>query len=80
MSIAVLPEWQGKGIGRSLLNAFLDAANQAGCSWVKLTTDRENNASVNAFYINAGFTVRRSFSTPEGRLMNEYIIALEDAH
>jgi ribosomal protein S18 acetylase RimI-like enzyme len=75
-SIGVLPEFQGAGAATELVNAFLDAAVQRGCRRVFLTTDRDDNEAVNAFYVKRGFRVGRRYETPEGRRMNEYWIDL----
>jgi GNAT superfamily N-acetyltransferase len=75
-SIGVLPELQGTGAGKALVAAFLDEARKRGCSKVFLTTDRDDNHSVNQFYEKLGFAVEREYVTPEGRNMNEYWITL----
>jgi ribosomal protein S18 acetylase RimI-like enzyme len=75
-SIGVLPELQGSGAGKKLVQAFLDEARRRGCSRVFLTTDRDDNESVNQFYEKLGFAVEREYVTPEGRNMNEYWITL----
>jgi ribosomal protein S18 acetylase RimI-like enzyme len=80
MSVAVLPEWQGKGIGGALVAVFLAEMRLRGVSRVYLTTDREGNDSTNAFYRRMGFQLSDSFVTPEGRPMNEYAINLGAAH
>ena len=77
MSIAVLPEAQGNGVGKALVEAFLFEAQRRGCRYVNLTTDAISNDAVNDFYQRQGFHLARKFETPEGRLMNEYMIALE---
>ncbi len=76
MSIAVLPDRQGKGIGQALMQAFLGEAVRRGLRQIDLTTDRDNNEAANRFYQNLGFVCERSFVTPEGRAMNEYVIDL----
>ncbi len=76
MSIAVLPEAQGRKIGQMLVTAFLREAARRGLEYVNLTTDRLNNEPVNRFYTRMGFKLLRDYVTPEGRLMNEYIIEL----
>jgi hypothetical protein len=38
--------------------------------------DREKTEAKNAFYQCLGFQLARSFVTPEGRWMNEYVITL----
>lgn len=77
-SIGVLPELQGKGTGKKLVQSFLDEAKQRGCKRVFLTTDRDNNDSVNSFYEKLGFEIERQYVTPEGRQMNEYWINLSN--
>jgi ribosomal protein S18 acetylase RimI-like enzyme len=76
MSIAVLPAEQKRGVGRPLVKAFLGEAVKRGLQQVDLTTDKLNNDSVNHFYLQQGFSYSRSFVTPEGREMNEYILDL----
>ena len=78
-SIGVLPELQGTGAGKKMVQAFLDEAANRGCTRVFLTTDRDNNDSVNAFYMKLGFRLERQYVTPEGRRMNEYWITLHEA-
>jgi len=75
-SIGVLPELQGTGAGRKLVHAFLSEARKKGCRRVFLTTDRDGNDTVNAFYLKIGFHIERQFVTPEGRRLNEYWIDL----
>ena len=78
MSIAVLPECQGSGIGQLLVRSFLNEAVQHGLQQVDLMTDRDNNEPTNRFYQRMGFVCERSFVTPEGRAMNEYVIDLSE--
>lgn len=75
-SIGVLPELQGTGAGKKLMQAFLEEAKYRRCKRVVLTTDQDNNDAVNAFYVRHGFSVERRFVTPEGRKMNEYWLTL----
>lgn len=74
MSIAVLPEYQNKRIGKALVQQFIAEVKRRGLKKVNLTTDKDNNEAVNAFYQKLGFKLARSFITPEGRWMNEYVI------
>ncbi len=76
MSLAVVPGQQGQGTGRALVHVFLEEAARRGVRKVDLLTDKVNNAPVNAFYLRQGFTLLRSYATPEGREINEYIIDL----
>lgn len=77
MSITVLPDEQGKGIGQKLVRAFLKQASTQGVGQVDLTTDQDDNESTNLFYRQLGFRLERSFRTPEGRGMNQYAIDLD---
>jgi ribosomal protein S18 acetylase RimI-like enzyme len=76
MSIAVHPNYQNKGIGKLLVQEFLGEIRRRGIQRVNLTTDKEKNDAVNVFYQRLGFQLARSFVTPEGRWMNEYVITL----
>jgi ribosomal protein S18 acetylase RimI-like enzyme len=77
-SIGVLPELQGTGAGKVLMQGFLQEASKRGCKRVFLTTDRNDNDAVNSFYQKLGFSIERQYETPEGRCMNEYWINLVD--
>jgi glycosyltransferase involved in cell wall biosynthesis/ribosomal protein S18 acetylase RimI-like enzyme len=72
-SIAVAPEASGKGLGKTLLQAFLDHswARQAQC--VYLTTDAHGNEAANELYREIGFQQSRCFLQQKGRWMNEYV-------
>ncbi len=72
-SIAVSPDVQGKGVGRALVLKWLEEIKLRGSKGAFLTTDAENNDSVNNFYQKIGFKLESSYSTPEGRKMNRYI-------
>jgi ribosomal protein S18 acetylase RimI-like enzyme len=76
MSIGVTPHAQGKGIGKILVKNFLEELKSKGVQEVYLTTDRLNNEMVKDFYMNLGFRLKRNYSTPEGREMDEYFIKL----
>jgi GNAT superfamily N-acetyltransferase len=75
-SIAVDPAMQDKGIGTKLLTYFLADMRARGVKSVDLTAYRHGNDKVNAFYQKQGFQCERTFVTPEGREMNEYVIWL----
>jgi glycosyltransferase involved in cell wall biosynthesis/ribosomal protein S18 acetylase RimI-like enzyme len=72
-SIAVAPEASGKGLGKTLLRAFLDHswAREAQC--VYLTTDAHGNEAANELYREIGFQQSRCFLQQKGRWMNEYV-------
>lgn len=71
-SIGVLPEAKNKGIGTMLIDELKKTVSNGQFSYIKLETDRLNNDAVNAFYIKNGFVLDRSYTTREGREMNEY--------
>lgn len=72
LSIAVRNSVQKSGQGKVLINDFLKMAQGKGAKDLFLTTDAENNDSVNKFYLKCGFELKRTFLTPEKRKMNEY--------
>ena len=77
MSLAVGPSARRSGHGRSLVTAFAEECRKRGVEAFCLTTDADGNDAVNAFYASLGFSLARSFVTPEGRRMNEYLMRLE---
>ena len=76
MSIAILPATEGQGVGRLLVRAFCDELACRHVPAVCLTTDQIDNDRVNRFYIGLEFRIARTFVTPEGRAMNEYLLSL----
>jgi mycothiol synthase len=56
-SIAVLPEFRGRGLGKALLLASMHALKTAGYETVHLSVDTENQYGALALYMNAGFKV-----------------------
>lgn len=78
MSIGVDPVAQGSGVGKALVQAFLREGKNRGLDFVNLTTDAHENEATNAFYLARGFKLHRSFTTPEGRLMNEFLYNLHN--
>lgn len=76
LSIAVLPDFRGTGVGKRLVDEFSEALRREGGTAFCLITDRDDNESVNRFYKESGFRLARSFATREGRAMNEYVFEL----
>jgi ribosomal protein S18 acetylase RimI-like enzyme len=74
--IAVVPEMNGRGIGQRLVTHLLIAMKQKNVDSVSLVTDRDANERVNRLYQRLGFQIARTYATPEGRWMNEYVINL----
>lgn len=71
-SIAVSPDAQGQGIGRALVQRWLDEARSRGARGCFLTTDAENNDLVNRFYLSQDWKLESAYTTPDGRKMNRY--------
>ncbi|MDQ3006222.1 MAG: GNAT family N-acetyltransferase [Chloroflexota bacterium] len=62
--IGVAADQRGKGLGRNLLNAFIDASRKKSFHSVVLSVERENGSAI-ALYKKAGFKITKTFS--EGR-------------
>jgi ribosomal protein S18 acetylase RimI-like enzyme len=71
-SLAVLPAARRSGSGALLVHRFVSRAAELGVSSVLLVTDADGNEGVNEFYVRCGFARSRTYTTPEGRRMNEY--------
>lgn len=77
-SIGVLKDEQGRGIGGKLVDYLISKVDFSKFEYINLETDAENNDSVNDFYKNKGFKLKREYVTLEGRHMNEYRYKLEE--
>jgi len=73
-SIAVAPEAGGNGLGKALVQAFIEKARFMKAECVYLTTDADGNESANAVYRQVGFQHTQRFLQRKGRWMNEYVI------
>lgn len=71
-SLAVHVDYQKHGIGRALVNAYVDVVKQRGGQGCFLTTDADGNEKVNRFYQSLGWVLESTFVTPQGRRMNRY--------
>ena len=78
-SISVSPEYQGHGIGRALMDAWVAEARRRGSGGCYVMTDRDNNEGSNCFYPRVGWKIESTFPTPEGRAMNRYVLDFPDA-
>ncbi len=65
----VVPALRGRGIGRALLEAALDAARTEGATHMELGTS-ENDEAARSLYESAGFTNREG--RPDGPVMYFY--------
>ena len=59
LTIGVVENWRGRGVGRALLQAVLDAARARGISTVSLSVERANFAA--RLYAAEGFRTVESF-------------------
>lgn len=73
-SIAVRPSAQGCGVGRMLTLRWIEEARRRGATGCYLTTDAEGNDRVNTFYGALDWKLEHTYTTPEGRRMNRYIL------
>ena len=71
-SICVDPTIESKGIGSALINYLKSIVDFKTYAYINLETDADGNDSVNKFYVKNGFELERTFTTTEGRRMNEY--------
>jgi ribosomal protein S18 acetylase RimI-like enzyme len=73
--IGVSSAHQGKGLGRALLNKFIELSRLRGYHSVVLSVEEENKTAI-ALYEKSGFKIIKTFS--EGRYQRhrmEYILA-----
>jgi len=71
-SICVEPKMGKKGIGSQLIDHLKEMVDFNKYAYINLETDAVNNDAVNRFYVKNGFKLARSYSSAEGRKMNEY--------
>lgn len=69
LSIGVLPDQSGLGIGQNLLNKFEDKVKEKGIKTITLTTDLDSNDNVIKFYKKSGYKIYYSFVTYPQRNM-----------
>jgi ribosomal protein S18 acetylase RimI-like enzyme len=62
--IGVAPNQRGKGLGKKLLNAFIESSSSYGYRSVLLSVETDNSAAI-ALYEKSGFKIARTYS--EGR-------------
>jgi GNAT superfamily N-acetyltransferase len=74
--IYVLPDQQGKGTGKFLVDAVIDKVKQANALSLLLNVNRHNKAK--AFYEYLGFKVigEEDIDIGEGFFMNDYVMQL----
>ena len=72
----VLPETQGKGIGKILINEVVNLVTKEGGQTLQLNVNRNNNAK--DFYLRAGFIIKETvdLNIGNGFFMNDYVMEL----
>lgn len=73
LSIGVIPDKNGKGIGAILLQEFEIEAKKRGASKIALTTDLFQNERVIRFYTKSGYETFYEFNTYPNRRMLKMI-------
>ena len=76
-SICVDPAAEGRGIGSKLIERLKEATDFSAFAYINLETDADDNEGANRFYLKNGFQLARTYTTAEGRRMNEYRYAPE---
>ena len=71
-SICVDPRIESKGLGSKLIDYLKGIVDFNTYAYINLETDAEENEGANHFYVKNGFKLARTFTTAEGRKMNEY--------
>jgi GNAT superfamily N-acetyltransferase len=74
--IYALPEQQGKGIGKLLINHVIERVKEKGATVLLLNVNRYNKAK--QFYEHLGFKVisEEDIDIGEGYFMNDYVMSL----
>ena len=76
--IYVLPQEQGKSLGKDLLNFVIQKVQKEGGRELQLNVNRYNKAV--HFYQKQGFTIisKEDIDIGNGYFMNDYVMALQD--
>lgn len=72
LSIGVLPNYIGQGIGKELIRKFEEEAVNKGCTEIALTTDFNENNNVIEFYKSMGYKIYYEFVTYPDRKMYKF--------
>jgi ribosomal protein S18 acetylase RimI-like enzyme len=75
MYMAVDPGFQRRGIGRAIVDEFVERAAQRGATHVRLKTEKFGNEATNAFYRRLGFRLCGESLSLDERVQNDYEIA-----
>lgn len=71
-SICVDPRIESRGLGSKLIDYLKGIVDFKTYAYINLETDADDNEGANHFYVKNGFKLARTFTTAEGRKMNEY--------
>ncbi len=73
----VLPETQGKGIGKKLIDIIKEISRKENDEILQLTVNRHNKAK--DFYLKYGFTIKEEkiFEIGNGYVMDDYVMKLD---
>ena len=71
-SIGVASSAKSKGVGSALIAEMKNQIDFGNYEYISLETDAEGNDIANNFYLKNGFVLTKTYSTNEGRKMNEY--------
>jgi len=77
LSIASLPEYSGKGVGKLLIETIENKLKDHQCKAITLTTDYNDNDNVIGFYQSRGFEIDSDFITYPRRRMYRMIKYLD---
>lgn len=74
--IYVLPEMQGKGVGKILMNEVVNLAKRNGGKSLELNVNKNNKAK--DFYIKSGFKIKESVTIAIGNgfVMDDFVMEL----
>lgn len=72
----VLPEMQGKGVGKTLMNKVINLVIHEGGKTLQLNVNRNNSAK--HFYLKAGFNIKETVNIDIGNgfFMNDYVMEI----
>ena len=75
VTLAVEPQFRRQGHGRALVQALVEAARTHQMRQLRVCADIHDRG-MGYFYRRLGFELFRAFKTPEGKWMDEYVLAI----
>ena len=63
LGIAVLPEYQGKGIGKAMMKALLEKSEDFGLTEIFLTVDKENISAIKLYQQHKFLTIEEGVAS-----------------